>query len=135
ENLVEFEDRCNQYLKTAPRRIDLDTNYRSRNHIVDFYVQFMDHTDWKKEKGKKGHYRIVDKKIKAHHTEKIPSIIVSEKADAANVYAQIAKFVRDLKEKKKIQDYNQVAFLFPSLKTTRAPGLKLALESLDIPVY
>lgn len=41
ENLVEFEQRCQDYLGRRPRRIDLDINYRSRQQIVGVYTDFI----------------------------------------------------------------------------------------------
>lgn len=135
ENLVEFKERCRRYLRTEPKTINLDKNYRSREHIVKFYGEFINRIDWKKTKGK-GHHRLVDKKIHAHRTGKEPAVIVSEHANAAAVYSEIAEFVQQLKTSGKIEDYSQVAFLFPSIKNSaRVAGFKLAFEELDIPVY
>jgi len=54
ENLVEFPNRCLQYLKTKPRRIDLNYNFRSTHDIVSFYSAFIDKIDWKKPDKKYG---------------------------------------------------------------------------------
>ncbi len=136
ENLVEFESRCISHIGKKPRRIDLDTNYRSRKPIVDFYTQFISQIDWRKKHPQKGAYRVIDKAIKSHSTDKQTAVLVSKHDKAPNVYAEIAAFVKTLKDSGKIQDYNQCAFLFPAMKNnSRVGGFKLAFEALNIPVY
>ena len=136
ENLVEFEDRCFQNLKCKAKRIDLDTNYRSRKQIVDFYTDFIGQIDWRKTKPLKGAYRVLDKAIQSFSTDKHTAVIVSKHQKAPEVYAEIAAFVKKLKTTGKIEDYNQCAFLFPAMKNnTRVQGLQNALEEIGISVY
>jgi DNA helicase-2/ATP-dependent DNA helicase PcrA len=138
ENLVEFESRCEKYLGVRPARIDLDINYRSRQKIVEAYTGFINLIDWKKDPPKTGFYRINDKNIKAYHQDQIPSVIVTDHTIADNVYSQVAHFIYDLKKSKKIEDYSQCAFLFPSLwdaynnrENTRVMGFKKAFEDIN----
>ncbi|QNA46464.1 UvrD-helicase domain-containing protein [Lacibacter sediminis] len=140
ENLVEFENRCKQNIGIKPKRIDLDINYRSRKNIVDLYTHFIVQTDWKNPTKKGSHFRVHDKVIKAHSKDAKPSVVVSERDKADNVYAEIAQLVVDLKRTGKITDYNQCAFLFPSMKfrgeiNTRVAGFQAAFENLGVPVY
>lgn len=125
ENLVEFESRCVKYLGVGPRRIDLDTNYRSKRRIVNFYTQFIDQTDWRKTSGE-GHYRVADKNIQAFNNEDFSAIVTTERTDKEVVFDQVAQFVLDLKTHGKIEDYNQVAFLFPYLSYDgqKAPAVR-----------
>jgi DNA helicase II / ATP-dependent DNA helicase PcrA len=139
ENLVEFEKRCLKYLKEKPTRIDLNVNYRSQKLMVDFYNDFITKCDWKKEKGK-GHYRIVDKKISANRKDATPAVFKTKPKSPDSIYQEIAEFVHQLKETGKISDYNQAAFLFPSLQSmgirnTRVDGFMRAFDALGIPVY
>ena len=135
ENLVEFEHRCKTYLGVKPYKIDLIRNYRSRKHIVHQYSDFIDRIDWKKEKPAKGFHRIT-KKIEPNNTDPKPSVIISQKAKPGEVYDEIAQFVKKLKESGKVEDYNQVAFLFPAMKgITKVTGFEEAFENLGIPVY
>lgn len=145
ENLVEFEERCQQYLGVSPTKIPLNTNYRSKQAIVNFYTNFMDVIDWRKQKGK-GHHRVMDKDIRPHNQESFPAVVVTEKGKKEDVCAEIAQFIFDLKKSGKIEDYNQVAFLFPSLKgfpdeTTgvvksgKVQAFEQALAEHGIPVY
>lgn len=139
ENLVDFPSRCKKFLGVEPRRIDLDDNYRSRQHIVHFYGDFINRCDWKRKDGK-GFHRVHDKKIKPTRSDKHPCVIASSAAPAHEVYDEIAKFVHGLIRRKKVDDPNQVAFLFPAMKSrdgpaTRVIGFKEALEAKRLKVY
>lgn len=139
ENLVEFPSRSQQYLRVQPERIDLDSNYRSCDPIVRFYGDFINRCDWKRKDGK-GFHRIHDKKISATRPEKHTSVIASTPAEKDKVYEEIAKLVLKLVKSKKVEDPNQVAFLFPAMKsndgpTIRVKGFKEALETRGLKVY
>lgn len=139
ENLVEFEERCMKYLGVAPKKIALNTNYRSKQAIVNFYTDFIQRTNWRKVEGE-GHYRVMDKNIRPHNQEQIPAVVCTEKANKETTCAEIAQFVYDLKRNNKIEDYNQIAFLFPSLKsegkkTTKVQEFESALNNLGIPIF
>ena len=139
ENLVQFEQRCTERLGISPTRINLQINYRSRQRIVDCYTRFMVGTDWQNSQG--GHYRVMDKGIAAHSTDSGTSVVTSGRAiDRDTTFRGIARRVRTMKEHGCIQDYNQVACLFPSLKfrgeaNTAVSGLRKAFEAEGIPVY
>ena len=135
ENLVEFENRCKQFLGIKPQKIDLSHNYRSRKKIVSVYSSFMDKTNWQRKRPEKGYYRIL-KNLVAINNDTKPSVIVSSYSKSPEVYAEIAQLVKEMKESGKIEDYNQIAFLFPTLKSrSRVDGLREALGRLDIRVY
>lgn len=132
ENLVEFDDRCLNAIGIKPKRIDLDINYRSRKNIVDTYTGFINIADWKKEPPQEGHYRIHDKKIKAHSTDTQPSVVVSTHSRADEVYKQLAEFIYKLKLNGKIEDYSQCAFLFPAMKNNvRVDGFRSAFDTVN----
>lgn len=136
ENLVEFEKRCKQYLGLKPKRIDLDVNYRSRKEIVDFYGRFITSADWRKTNSRSEFYRVHDKVIKAHSKDSDPAIVITDHCKSPDVFAEIAAFVKKLKDTGKIEDYNQCAFLFPALKNnSRVAGLRDALIAEGIEVY
>lgn len=142
ENLVDFPERCKKYIGIEPKRIDLVTNFRSKQEIVKFYTSFITKINWERGKGK-GYYRIHDKKIVAKSNDNDISVLVSEKARAENVYLEIARFIRKLKETKKISDYNQVAMIFPAMRSafaqsginTRVKGFMNAFDQTCIPYY
>ena len=64
ENFVQFPERCQHYLSAQPERVELNTNYRSRREVVDFYCDFVQGIDWRRPQG--GHFRLHDKNIGAH---------------------------------------------------------------------
>lgn len=139
ENLVEFADRCAAKLGQRPARINLQVNYRSRKPIVDCYTRFMVNTDWSRNGG--GHFRVMDKGIRAHSTDEQTSVVTTGRdASAEETCAAIAASVKAMKADGCIQDYNQVACLFPSLKYQGTPNkavvkLRAAFEAEGIPVY
>lgn len=135
ENLVEFEDRCRSKLGIAPRTVNLGTNYRSRRAIVSFYSKFIQQIDWRKGAGKKGAYRVEDKKIVAHSSDKATAVVASAPGHPDDVCAEVAALVRKLLDKGKVSDPNQVAFLYPSLKSEQVTRMIAALEKVGLEAY
>ncbi len=139
ENFVQFPERCETYLTTKPTNIPLDTNYRSRQTIVSFYKDFIDQCNWARDDGK-GHYRVVAKNITAHSDDQAAAVVATSNADTATVCNEIVGLVRYLLAAGKVQDPNQIAFLFPSLQyqgTINANVLRLkqGLENAGLKVY
>lgn len=139
ENFVQFPQRCAQKLGMVPRAIPLAINYRSRRAIVDFYTSFIQRCDWWRDgtpgAGGSGAYRVVDKDIRAHSTDTGRSVVASTFGKQDEVFAEIAKLARDLIDSGKVQDPNQIAFLFPSLKSTVVQKAQAALEARGLRVY
>ncbi len=135
ENFVEFPDRCINYLGLKPHRISLSMNYRSRKKVVDFYTTFMEQTDWRRNSDEDGFFRVMDKEIAAHNSDENLSIVASTPGSPENACAEIANLVKELLDQKKVEDPNQIAFLFPSLKSNAVNEMRQALESLDLKVY
>jgi len=141
ENFVEFPARCQQYWQLQPTEIPLLTNYRSRQPIVQFYQSFIQNHNWRKALGP-GLYR-VPKTIQPHHQGTAPAVVLSEGASGA-VCAEVAQTVKALIDTGKVTNPNQIAFLFPSLKSTwngefkknsAVAGMEKALENVGLKVY
>lgn len=132
ENFVEFPQRCQQHLGRAPTAIPLTSNYRSRKRIVDFYTDFIEDCDWRKDG--RGLYR-VPKDIEAHRKDPAPSVIASTRGSIEQACAEIAQLVRRLLDTKKVEDPNQIAFLFPTLKSKSVGHMREALEAQNLVVY
>ena len=49
--------------------------------------------------------------------------------------SEIAQLVKDLIDQGKVEDPNQIAFLYPSLKATHVETMRNALERLGLRVY
>jgi DNA helicase-2/ATP-dependent DNA helicase PcrA len=135
ENFVEFPSRCEQYLGLAPKRISLATNYRSRKHIVDYYSGFISVTDWSKGDGQNGNYRVMDKNLHAHRVDDLPAVVSSQKGNAKDVSREVAQTVHRLIDEGKVENPNQIAFLYPSLKSSYVHKMIDALEFLGLKVY
>ena len=133
ENFVEFPTRCERFLGMEPTKITLATNYRSREQIVSFATSFIEQCNWSKEQG--GFYRVADKRIHAHSSDQRPSVIASTPGNPVDVAAEIANLVRSLIDTGKVENPNQIAFLFPSLKVAAVKHLKRALEAVGLHVY
>jgi len=134
ENFVNFPEKCIQILGQEPNFIPLDINYRSRKCIVSFYMDFIDRWDWSREDNPNLKHRI-PKNIQAHRQDELPSVVASTPNHPDVVCPQIANFVKALLDSNKVENENQIAFLFPSLKSVQVTRLREALEQLGLKVY
>jgi len=132
ENFVQFPARCQKYLNQTPRTISLEINYRSRSHIVETYGRFINHTNWQDRDGMV--YRI-PKNIRAYRNDLAPAVVASTPAEPEQACQEIARFVRRLIETGKVQNPNQIAFLYPSLKSEQAKRMIAALKAEGLDVY
>lgn len=140
ENFVQFPQRCVKYLGIKPRRIPLSLNYRSREPIVDFYRQFMDHCDWSDGNGDSGQFRVTDKEIRAHRKGELTAVVTTGCNTPDDCCDEIADLAIRLLDDKVVQDPNQIAFLFPGLKyggsmNKPVQRMKAALEERGLKVY
>lgn len=135
ENFVQFPQRCVDAFGVEPAAIPLDTNYRSRHAIVDFYTRFVAQCDWRDPRG--GHFRVASKQIRAHSQDAGVAVAASAPADPTDVAAEIALLVKRLLDEGKVENPNQIAFLFPSLKSAMVKRMKDALEdpAIGLRVY
>lgn len=128
-NILEFPKK---FKKNPCKIIKLDKNYRSHKDIVDFYNKWMSTPQnfvWDK-------YRY-EKNIIANNQEKLQSKSVVRLDDNTvdGWHNKILQFINKLKKSKKISDYNQIAFLFKSVKKDTVKDLIDFLENNDINVY
>lgn len=134
ENLVDFENICKKEIGVWPKRIDLNINYRSRKQIVDTYTKFIDLVSWKNPAKQNEFFRIQNKNIQAHSTDAQTSVIL-ESGDKQSVATNVVTLIKQLKESGKITDYNQCAFLFPTIRGNvsgeMAPKVKAFADALD----
>lgn len=132
ENFVQFPARCQAYLRQTPRTIALDINYRSRAHIVETYNRFIAQTDWHAANGTT--YR-VPKTIRAHRADRAPAVLANTPGTPEQACREIARFVRRLIDEGKVENPNQIAFLYPSLKSEQVRRMIAALEAEGLSVY
>lgn len=133
-NILEFPQK---FADGECRIIPLVINYRSNSDIVDFYNKWMATTDGAKFKFRWENYRF-DKKIEPHEQTTLHSPAVVKLAgidDTDEWHEKILRFINDLKASGKLKDYNQIAFLFNSVKHPRVTALAHFLEKNHINVY
>lgn len=133
-NILEFPQK---FADGECRIIPLDINYRSNSDIVDFYNKWMATTDGAKFKFQWKNFRY-EKKIRAHEetTLSSPAVVkISGVEDNDEWYEKILQFINTLKVSGKLTDYNQIAFLFNSVKHPKVTALAQFLEKNNINVY
>lgn len=100
----------------------------------------MTNCDWSDEDHPGKNFRFVDKEIQAFSTDDNTSVLL-ESGKKEDITQNIVDMVKRLKETGKITDYNQCAFLFPTLKGNydgMSAGVKAfadAFEKAGIPYY
>lgn len=133
-NILEFPHRFDEG-KCAV--IPLVVNYRSDSDIVDFYNQWMITTDGARFRFRWRKFRY-DKTIEAHEksTLQSPAVVkLASENDEDEWHEKILSFIQDLVASGKLNDYNQIAFLFSSVKHQRVTSLAQFLENNGINVY
>jgi DNA helicase-2/ATP-dependent DNA helicase PcrA len=131
-NILEFPE---QFPDCA--RITLSENYRSEKDIVRFYNEWMTETEGRGFTFEWGGFRF-DKRImpaKKRFIEGAPTVIKVGAGDEEQWNASVLDFIGKLKGSGKITDYNQIAFLFRSVKGERVKALADFLERNGVPVY
>lgn len=133
-NILEFPSK---FADGECKVIPLVVNYRSDSDIVDFYNKWMATTYGAKFKFAWDKYRY-SKRIEPHEksTIKSPCVVkLSSKDDEDEWHERILGFINCLKDSGKLKDYNQMAFLFSSVKHQRVTALADFLEKNGINVY
>lgn len=130
-NILEFPKR---FASGQCTQINLTKNYRSHPDIVEFYNEWMELTDWE---GEDRVYRF-PKTIEAESPDRAerPVVFKVSGEDGAENWAEEAvAFLQELRSKKIIKDWNQVAFLFRSVRNEKVAGFANDIEAAGIPVY
>lgn len=112
----------------------LQTNYRSHPEIVKFYNRWMKSQQWTIG----GETFRFDKEIVPHEGvfPDTPSVLrLSAENDVDEYHAEVLRFIRYLEKEHIITDYNQIAFLFRSVKSDKAKALAGYLEKEGIKVF
>lgn len=131
-NILEFPQKFPEGKCT---KIHLDINYRSQPEIIDFYSSWMENADgidlfnWDK-------YRYEKHLISGRNdAERINAVFRCGGANSEIQKIKVLRMIQKLKADGSISDYNQVAFLFRSVKSDEAVELGAYLEENGIPVY
>lgn len=130
-NILEFPS---NFKEQTCKQVSLTVNYRSHKDIINFYNSFMNGCDWTENKTT---FRF-PKTIEPRNTEfkNYPAVVkVSASNDYELYFQEVLNFIRHLEEKQVLTDYNQIAFLFKSVKNENVIALANFLEENNIPVF
>ncbi|MBR0070091.1 MAG: UvrD-helicase domain-containing protein, partial [Synergistaceae bacterium] len=128
-NILEFPDK---FGKNECKIVKLMLNYRSLDGIVKFFTEWMNNTEnffsW-------DNFRH-DKNLESYRKGNNTSVMrLAGLNDPDEWHEKILNFIKHLKDSGRINDYNQIAFLFKSVKINRVQSLIQYLESNNINVY
>ncbi|WP_294097109.1 ATP-dependent DNA helicase [uncultured Cetobacterium sp.] len=125
-NILQFEERVGKECKL----IKLEVNYRSEKDIVRFCKDWIHSLYWDKFRHSK---ELVVPEEKDEDKTRVVRLSVED--SESKWQERVANFLIFLKNSKKIDDYNQVAFLFRSVRNKRIISLAHYLEYRGIGVY
>jgi DNA helicase-2/ATP-dependent DNA helicase PcrA len=128
-NILEFpslfdEGQCKQ--------VKLTVNYRSHPDIIRFYNEWMKEQAW--DDGARV-FRFAKQIVPRE--DDFPDIPTAVRLAATDTswHDEVLAFLNGLKESGKLSDWNQVAFLFRSVKNDKVVALARFLESEGVPVF
>lgn len=130
-NILEFPDKWENCAKFS-----LVENYRSERDIVRFYNEWMTDTETGEFEWQNFRFAKAIKPSKENQIEGVPTVVkVGGQRESENWGDNVIDFINKLKESGTITDFNQVAFLFRSVKHERVRKLASYLEENGVPVY
>ena len=131
-NILEFPQ---NFPDGVCQQVKLTTNYRSHPGIIEFYNEWMETLNWTTG-GKTFRYeKSIVPNPEKDFTE-IPAVLkVSGNPNSENWHKEVLAFLYRLKDSGALTDWNQVAFLFWSVRNKKVISLTEALEAGGIPVY
>lgn len=131
-NILEFPEK---FAKGECNVICLNENYRSESKIIDFYNGWMHGTadtsifNWNKYRYNKYIYASEKK------ADTVQSVYKCDSGSLTMEKQELLQLVLKLKQNNNIKDYNQVAFLFQSVKSEEAIAVGRYFEENGVPVY
>jgi DNA helicase-2/ATP-dependent DNA helicase PcrA len=119
------------------KQVRLTINYRSHPDIIRFYNEWMREQVW--DDGTRS-FRFAKQIVPREDAfPAIPTALrlsaPDDKGEAANWHAEVLAFLHSLKSSGRLSDWNQVAFLFRSVKNERVVALARFLEGAGVPVF
>lgn len=130
-NILEFPT---NFKKGKCHKKELTVNYRSHKGIISFYNNWMGSQEWSHEGRVFRHEKTVEPPKGARFPKKPAVFKVSGEIGEGNWHTEVLAFLLELK-KTIVTDWNQVAFLFRSVKNPKVKSLSTYLEANGIPVY
>ena len=132
-NILRFPDHFGGHCHV----VTLNRNYRSNQGIITFCMKWMAQPSWFswERKGKLYRYR-KGRVLSASGETDMPTVVrITASNNEPRYEKRVCDFVENLKKEGCITDYNQVAFLFDSVKGDNSIRLQYALKQRGIPVY
>jgi DNA helicase-2/ATP-dependent DNA helicase PcrA len=129
-NILEFKD---HFPPGVCKQVNLTINYRSHPEIISFYNRFMAAQDWTLD----GKVFRFEKEILPRDEKfpSVPAVIKVSSLSQEGYHEEVLKFLQTLRDQGHLTDWNQVAFLFRSVKNPKAVALSRFLENHGITVY
>ncbi|WP_295123504.1 ATP-dependent DNA helicase [uncultured Chitinophaga sp.] len=130
-NILEFPS---NFKSQICEKVILDINYRSHPDIINLYNNWIAECDWRE--GSKS-FRF-DKVIKPREGlfSEMPAVVkLGSEGDWEDYFNNVYKFIDALKKSGGLSNYNQIAFLFKSVKNDNVIALAQYLEERGIPVF
>jgi len=119
------------------RRVALTVNYRSHPDIIRFYNEWMREQSW--DDGTRA-FRFAKQIVPREDAfPDVPTAVrlsaADDKDETTNWHAEVLALLNGLRETGKLSDWNQVAFLFRSVKNDKVVALARYLEAAGVPVF
>lgn len=119
------------------KQVKLTVNYRSHPDIIRFYNEWMREQVW--DDGTRV-FRFAKQIVpREDDFPDMPTAVrlaaSDDKGDTTNWHAEVLAFLNSLKASGQLADWNQVAFLFRSVKNDKVVALARFLEAEGVPVF
>lgn len=119
------------------KQVKLTINYRSHPDIIRFYNEWMKEQVW--DDGTRV-FRFAKQILPREDVfPDLPTAVrlaaSDDKDDTTNWHAEVLAFLNGLKSSGQLADWNQVAFLFRSVKNDKVVALARFLETQGVPVF
>lgn len=119
------------------KQVKLTVNYRSHPDIIRFYNEWMKEQVW--DDGTRV-FRFAKQIVpREDDFPDLPTALrlaaSDDKDDTTNWHAEVLAFLNELKSSGQLTDWNQVAFLFRSVKNDKVVALARFLEAQGVPVF
>jgi len=119
------------------KQVKLTVNYRSHPDIIRFYNEWMKEQVW--DDGTRA-YRFAKQIVpREDDFPDLPAAVrmtaSDDSGDTSNWHAEVLAFLNGLKDSGQLSDWNQVAFLFRSVKSDKVVALARFLEAHGVPVF
>ncbi|HDD62725.1 MAG TPA: ATP-dependent helicase [Chloroflexi bacterium] len=129
-NILQFKD---QFEDSECAEVQLTTNYRSHPEIISFYNQWITDQNWIEDGVSFRHQKTISPQDQAFPQG--PTVLSIGGDNEKKWQQEVLEFLLTLRDKGRLTDWNQVAFLLRSVKTDRNVRLARFLERNGIPVY